>query len=227
MIRWRHEGGTTLIEVVIALMILAVMGVIALQAFRLGSDSWSKVERRADADQRLRVTHDLLARELGLMESVPVKIEKRKVTGFRGVTDRIWFYAAPDVTAAAPLAGMIRRVSLAVEPDKGLVLREGWPLVDGLIGFEPGASIRVLDPRVSAMRVRYLAPPTKDVAVPHWIDEWDPVERLLNSVRMPGTGTTNLTLLPSTVELTLTVLEERGYRARQFLFPIRIGHSLL
>ena len=137
------------------------------------------------------------------------------------------FYAAPDVMAAPPFAGMMRRVSLAVEPDKGLVLREGWPLADGLVGFEPGASIRVLDPRVSAMRVRYLAPPTKDVTVPHWIDEWDPLERMLNSVKTPGTSTTNATLLPSTVELTLTVLEERGPRTRQFLIPIRTGRYVL
>ena len=227
MTRWRHEGGTTLMEVVIAMAILAVMGVIALQAFRLGTDSWDKVERRAEADQRLRVIHDMLARELALIESVTVKIDGRKVTGFRGGADRILFFAAPDVTAATPFAGMVRRVSLGVEPDKGLILREGWPLVDGLVEFEPGTAMRVLDPRVSAMRVRYLAPPTRDVAAPHWIENWDPMERVLNSVRVPGTSTTKTVLLPSTIELTLTVLEERGPRTRQFLFPIRIGRYLL
>lgn len=223
----RHEGGSTLIEVVIAMAILAVMGVIALETFRLGSGSWDKTERRAEADQRLRVTHDMLAHEFALLESVTVKIDGQKVTGFRGGADRMFFYAAPDVTAAAPYAGMVRRVSLVVEPDKGLVLREGWPLVDGLAGFEPGTAMRVLDPRVAAMHVRYLAPPAKDVASPHWIEAWDPLEQLLNSVKVPGTGATSTALLPSMIELTLTVLEERGPRVRQFLFPIRIGRYLL
>lgn len=223
----RHDGGSTLIEVMIAMVILAVMGVIALETFRLGTGSWEKADRRAEADQRLRVTHDVLAHELALLESVTVKIDGRKVTGFRGGADRLSFYAAPDVTAAAPYAGMIRRVSLSVEPDKGLVLREGWPLVDGYTGFESGTAVRALDPRVTAMRVRYLAPPSKDVAAPHWIEDWDPLRQLLDSVKMPGTSTTNTALLPSTIELTLTVLEERGPRAQQFIFPIQVGRYLL
>lgn len=223
----RHEGGTTLIEVVIAMTILAVMGVIAVEAFRLGAGAWDKTERRVEGDQRLRVTHDVLAHELAMLEPVTVKIDGRNVTGFRGGAEQMWFYAAPDVAAAVPYAGMMRRVTLLVEPDKGLILREGWPLMDGLAGFEPGMSVRVLDPRVSAMRVRYLAPPDTENAVSHWIEEWDPLERFVNSVKVPGTKTTNATLLPSTIELTLTVLEERGPRTQQFLFPVRVGRYLL
>lgn len=87
--------------------------------------------------------------------------------------------------------------------------------------------MRVLDPRVAAMRVRYLAPPDKEVALPHWIEDWDPVERFLNSVKLPGGTSANTTLVPSTIELTLTVSEERGPRTRQFLFPIRTGRYVL
>lgn len=227
MIQQRHESGATLLEVVIALAILAVMGVIALEAVRVGAGAWDKTERRAEADQRLRVTHDVLAHEFAQLEAVTMKIEGRNVTGFRGDSEQVVFYAAPDVTAEAPYAGMFRRVSLLVVQDKGLTIREGWPLVDGLAGFEPGAAMRVLDPRVTAMRLRYLAPPTRAVAEPHWIENWDPVDRLLNSVRMPGSRTANTGLLPSAVELTLTVLEDGGARTRQFLFPIPVGRYLL
>ena len=66
------EAGVTLIEAVIALTILAVMGVIALEAMRLGYRTWEKTERRADADQRLRVMHDLLVHEFSRLEPVTI-----------------------------------------------------------------------------------------------------------------------------------------------------------
>ena len=78
-----------------------------------------------------------------------------------------------------------------------------------------------------ALPIWYLAPPDTENAVSHWIEEWDPLERFVNSVKVPGTKTTNATLLPSTIELTLTVLEERGPRTQQFLFPVRVGRYLL
>ena len=226
MSRQGHERGVTLLEVVIGLTILSVMGVMALEAVRIGARTWDTTERRADANQRVRAIHEVLAHEFAKLQPVALKIDVRLVTGFQGQAGQVFFYAAPDETAEAPYTGLVRRVSLSVVPDKGLALREGWPLVDGLGGFEPGEAVRVLDPRVTGMQVRFLAPPTKEVAEPHWIENWDPVERFMNSLRVPGSGAANTILLPSAVELTLTVLEERGPRTQRLLFPIHVGRYL-
>lgn len=221
------EAGVTLIEAVIALTILAVMGVIALEAMRLGYRTWEKTERRADADQRLRVMHDLLVHEFSRLEPVTTKIETHRVTAFRGFPDKLVFYGAPDMFAAQPYAGLVRRVSMQVEPGRGLVVGEGWPLVDGQSGFEAGTASRVLDPRVIAVRFRYLAPPSKDIEAPHWIEEWEPVERQMNRLATPGVRASNSVLLPSAVELTLVMQEEQIAREHRFVFPIRIGRYLL
>jgi len=224
-----HEGGFTLLEVVVALAILAIMGVLALEAFRVGSRAWDKTERRAELDQRLRVTHDLLAHEFAQIEPVMIKIEGRRITGFRGEIDKAIFYGAPDGSAAEPYSGLLRRLSIGVEPGKGLVLREGWPLVDGQAGLETGTKWRVLDSHVTAIRFRYLAPASKEVAGPHWIKEWDPVERVMNTVKVPGSivAVSGSSLLPSLVEVSLTVRDGQSFRVHQFMFPIRVGQYLL
>lgn len=226
--RRSSEGGFTLIEVTVGLTICAVMAVIVLEATRVGSRAWDKVERRAEADQRSRVTHDLLTHELSRVEPVLIKIEGRRVAGFRGGPDRLMFYGAPDVAALEPYSGMMRRVSFGVEPERGLVLREGWPLVDGQVGLEVSGGGRVLDPRVTAIRFRYLAPPTKEVGHSHWITDWDPLERMMSSLKVPvGSKTSVGGLLPLAIEITITFTEGPELRMQQFLFPVRVGRSLL
>ena len=139
------------------------------------------------------------------------------------------FYGAPDVSAAEPYSGMMRRLSISVESDKGLVLREAWPLVDGQAGLEIGSNWRVLDPRITGIRFRYLAPASKDIPAPHWIAQWNPVERAVNNVKIPGSSTAQggAGLLPSMVEVTMVVREGEIDRVHQFMFPIRVGRYLL
>lgn len=228
MNRRTREGGFTLIEVTVGLTILAVMAVLVLEAVRLGSRAWEKTERRAEADQRSRVMHDLLAHELSQVEPVLIKVEGRRVAGFRGTSDRLVFYGAPDVAAPEPFSGMMRRVSLGIEPERGLVLREGWPLVDGQVGLEVSGGGRVLDSRVTAVRFRYLAPPTKEVVSTQWITDWDPLERMMNSMKVPVARNTSAAgVLPWAIEITMTLFEGEDARVQQFLFPVRVGRYVM
>jgi general secretion pathway protein J len=59
-----HSKGFTLLELLIALTILAVIVVIIFSALRIGIRAWEKGERDVDARQRQRIVLDLIKRQL-------------------------------------------------------------------------------------------------------------------------------------------------------------------
>jgi len=59
-----HSRGFTLLELLIALTILAVIVVIIFGALRIGIRAWEKGERDLDARQRQRIVLDLIKRQL-------------------------------------------------------------------------------------------------------------------------------------------------------------------
>jgi len=221
-----RDEGITLIEVMVALTIIAVMGVISLEAVRLGSSSWERAEQRAEVDQRMRVVFDILSHEIGRLEPVMIKVEGKRVAAFLGTQEKVVFYSAPNASLATPSAGMLRGLTVFVQDGKGLVIRESEPLVDGHMGLDPGGRFLVVDPYVTRIQFRYFAPPSKDDPSAHWVNDWDPVERVAATTMAPGRPSSR-GLLPSTVEASMTIVDEQGTHEHRFLFPVRVGRYLL
>jgi len=244
----RREAGFTLLELLISMTILALIFVTVLGAIRVGSKSWESGEQRAEENQRTRTLFDTMALELTMVYPLRVKDQDRDVIAFRGKSDSLSFATLPQSYGAEPFSHMMRIVTYSVEPDRGLVATEGYPLVgvagsfDSLEGRERG-----LDARVSDARFRYLVPEGKseEKLPPTWRDYWDPSQddagalSLLSAVSAPGLlargaqrALRGSDRLPLAVEITLTIRQGKGIQGGRELvlpplvFPVHVGRTL-
>lgn len=222
----------TLLELVVALSILALLGLIVAQAFRLAGGAWDKGERRAESEQRIRVLSDLLGQRLASVHPAVVKVDGRPLTAFQGSADRVLFYTAPDGQGPMPRAAMVRGQALFVESGKGLVAQESYPLEEGEVSLEPRGTVSVLDPTVTRVAFRYLVPPAAGETEPSWADAWDPTraaDELGSTAGRPvaGAGQPPAEIrVPLAVAMTLVSQGEKGEREVELLFPIYAGRQL-
>jgi len=243
-----REAGFTLLELLISMTILALILATVLGAIRVGSKSWESGEQRAEENQRTRTLFDTMALELTMVYPLRVKDQDRDVIAFRGKSDSLSFATLPQSYGAEPFSHMMRIVTYGVQPDRGLVATEGYPLVgvagsfDSLEGRERG-----LDARVSDARFRYLVPEGKseEKLPPTWRDYWDPSEddagapSLLSAASARGAlargaqrALRGSDRLPLAVEITLTIRQGKGVQEGRELvlpplvFPVHVGRTL-
>ncbi len=235
---WRYgEMGLTLLEVVIALTLLSMMSIIAVEAFRLGSRAWDKQQREVETEQRIRVVYEVLAQEVASVKPVTTIVDGKQVVAFQGREDMLFFYSLPDAYRAFPYSGMIRSLSYFVERGQGLVVQENYPLVEGEVSLSPGGKVRIVDPQVTRIRFRYLRPREDDENEMYWVKVWDPLEltginrrpvmvRSRSQQRSQTLRPRKISRLPLAVEVTLAIAEKRKEQELTFLLPIHIGRRL-
>ena len=236
----RAQHGVTLLELVITLTVVSLLALIAVQAVRLGSRSWERGEKRAEAEQRIRVVSGILAQRLASLHPAKGLVDGKPVLAFQGMSDRIFFYSAPDGQGPLPYSAMVRGQAYFVEPGKGLVVQESYPLVEGEVALEPRGALHVVEPTVTRVRFRYLAPPAPGETDTQWVDAWDPrpvagepqggAGASGQPPARPGTAGSGSAFaearLPLAVEVTVAVKTERGERQVGLVQPIQIGRSL-
>jgi hypothetical protein len=228
----------TLLELVVTLTILSLIAAIGLQAFRLGSRSWQRGEERAEAEQRVRIVYSTMAQTLASLVPTTAEVDGKRVVAFRGRQEWILFHAAPAGHGPLPFSAMIRGVAFSVEPGTGLVMQESYPLAEGEASLEPRGPIQVLDPHVTQVRFRYLAPPLPDGGEPQWVEAWDPRDAAQETAvpvspfpgGLAGTGAASAASaaldLPLAVEMTLVMREARDEREFRLVVPLHLGRSL-
>ena len=179
----RREGaaGFTLIEIVIALTLVAALLAITFSGLRVGLAAWRQGDARAEQLQRVRSLNQLLVRAVGGAHPYrPAAAGPEPAPpAFQGERDRLTFVTArPPVPLAAPIA--FTAVSLSLE-DRGLTIREAALPSRDLFG----ALVPVLaDPGVVALQFRYLRGRDRT-----WGERWDGIAEHE---------------LPAAVEITLT-----------------------
>jgi general secretion pathway protein J len=162
----RPASGFTLIEVVIALSLVAALLAITFGGLRVGMAAWRRGDARAEQLQRGRSLNQLLARAVGGAHPYQVEAagQESGPPAFAGERDRLAFVTAlPPVPLGPTIA--FTAVSLSHE-DGGLTIREG--ALPGRAVFAELAPVFV-DASVAELRFRYLRGEDRT-----WAERWDP-----------------------------------------------------
>ncbi|MEF8792647.1 type II secretion system minor pseudopilin GspJ [Thiohalorhabdus sp.] len=205
-----RQEGLTLIELIVALAIFALVATAAYTALGQGVDIQDRLQRKRDFWQRLELAFSTMARDL---EQVIARIPQ--------VTGRQW--RAPFHAPASPDAGLdgvlfrfsrggltsfregpvspYQRVSYRLPEDR--LVRATWPRVDGPRASDTREAELITG--VIKAKARFLAEGGN-----RWQQGWPPPGRTLNAGEAStGPG------LPVAVELTLT-FEQHGEFRRVF-----------
>jgi general secretion pathway protein J len=165
--RSRGQRGFTLVELIIALSIVAALLVVAFGGLRVAIAAWSQGEDRAEAHAHLRGVAVTLSRAVGATYPYRASLDLSPdaVLLFRGTENRLEFATqTPPFPHPVPVA--FTAVVLAIEDDNGpaLVIRERV-----LPNREPFTSAAVVlrDPTIRQIAFRYLTDGGS------WQDTWD------------------------------------------------------
>ena len=192
-------AGFTLIEVVIALTIFALMSGILYGAFALGHSAIEKTQRSAALSQKQRSVGDLVGSYL--RSAFPYKASTQDLgIFFQGETDSVTFISAYSQGLGG--RGMARIQITGDQDENGrtaLKLEEATPVrLDSQAGGGLNYDV-VLQEGVRELRLAYLDPQPDEET---WEDRWDGQERRA---------------LPRAVRI--TYLDEQGKSVR-WIFPL-------
>lgn len=154
-----REGGFTLLEMLVALVVFGLVMAGLAQAFGFGLKAWSEQARVSTAPAGLAAMDGALRR----------MIEAARPGGFAGGPDRFAF-----TTRLPPGAGLGQRLAdVAVRREAGgvLVLRYAAHPPGVVLGAVAAPRSETLATGVTALRVRYLAPRRGRPA--SWVAQWN------------------------------------------------------
>lgn len=178
------QKGFTLIEVTIAMTLLALMVMILYGAFYLSHRAVEKAQARSEESQRVRSVGDLLAGYIRSAYPYRFSLQDPAIF-FSGAENRLTFVSA--LSSGMGGRGMSEIIISWDGEGEGaglLTLEEEIPV--RLEGQEDGAGYRnkvVLNQGVRGFRIDYLDPQSEEE---RWVEQWDGRERkvLPRAVRM-------------------------------------------
>jgi general secretion pathway protein J len=165
----KRDAGFTLVELMVALALSALVSLVLLQGIRLaaaGLDRQTRASERLDARQSL---DDLLRRTLGSAAAIP-----RSVGGdFTGSPNGVEFVAAADDGGPG-----LYRVHLVFERGR-LILRRELAVPQG----DPRATASVVASDLRGFHLAYFGADTLDATLA-WHDSWQQLSTLPQMVRV-------------------------------------------
>ncbi|MFQ5646362.1 MAG: prepilin-type N-terminal cleavage/methylation domain-containing protein [bacterium] len=216
-----EESGFTLLELLLALLILSLIMAVIAGAVNLAVKSWDAGDRLSLRNQRIRMTLNQIGDEIRSIQPLSVlmendKEEKLKNKGFVGTGDSVTFLTSTMGLTKNSRTRRLRAVCYRLEGSEGLIAYEST--LDFRDFFEdPEAGQRlVLNPEVTSLSFRYLyVPPEKkggkgdqeEELSPQWLTNWDPSDIESNDIIEDNKGKeiSFYTQVPKAVEITIKV----------------------
>ncbi len=186
-------SGFTLIEVVLALTLSAVVLSIVYSAMHLSYKTSRKGEARMDRSQHIRTLVDRLVPVIHSAYPLVQQIDEDRVLFFSGESDSLGLVTA-DVDKYRPdnsnLPGL-RWVRFFVD-DEGLNMEESYFFNEDVLEEEAG-EIFLVDPYVTNLEFEYYEI-KEDESEGTWLDEWDPDDEDLGILELPRAVRVYLTI---------------------------------
>lgn len=185
--RSTKQRGFTLVEVVLALTIVATVLVVMFGSLRVGLAAWQRGDERAEILDRARSITQIVTRAVGTAYPYLTSAQGREAPQllFEGAPDRLAFVTvAPPFPTATPIAFTAVTLSRDAGSVPGLAVRQK-PLPNAE-PFDSRLTPALVDGTVGEVRFRYLREADRT-----WTDRWDAVQEKE---------------LPLVVEITLTIV---------------------
>jgi general secretion pathway protein J len=216
---FRSAGGFTLLEMLIAVTLVALMAVGLWSVFTIGIRSWSRGTQFIDKNQRHRSILDMVRKQMasayGLYGQFDEESEKDSYLIFNGTEDSVRFISLNSLQfmESPGLTLVSYEVARDPEGDYSLMEREMRYVGQTLNQEFPvatGRSVPIFE-NLSSCAFEYLDPGDGD-SPPAWVSEWAAEEK---------------GRLPAAVSMTMVSLDPRGHTlSRHMVVPIPASSSV-
>jgi general secretion pathway protein J len=175
--RRRAAQGFTLLELTVALVLVALIGSLLYGSLSLAGNTWNRGEAKVQRVSEMRSTEDFLRRTLTSQH--PLRFQKvlEKPLYFLGTRDALSYAAALPGRAG----GGMYYFRLTAPGDGRLMLSRVIPDYSALaLPDFGGAESTVLADGIAAVKFGYFGrdPGSADTVTPTWRDRWDDPQRL-------------------------------------------------
>jgi general secretion pathway protein J len=169
----QRVSGFTLLEIMVAMIILSLIVTTAFGALRLGERSWEAGIARSDETENMRTLAALLQRQISQLLPLTWTVDTRKKLAFSGTHDRMRFMAPAPLHRGA--TGLFEFTLAASRQGNATRLVLDYRLHDpGMDGFQPEESDRqqvlLVDEIETAAIAYYGSRKTGDP--PRWHTDW-------------------------------------------------------
>lgn len=156
------QAGFTLVEVILAIVILSLVTLIIGSGFRLGIDAWERGDRETSDIQKYRVLYELFSRQLKSSYPYRMKIDEDNVVIFKGESDSITFVTVSNDSYVSGFRWIRYRYK-----DGALLFREGM-LPDKKLFETNSADDEVIESNIGEVKFSYLASDAEE-----WKGSWE------------------------------------------------------